>query len=116
MPGSPAPKPRSDRPDEDLARQAERRAWLLQAANQVGQQIASIRILKELLSKTVDVICDVYGFCRRWKCISPGVKQRSLSTGKASAVLPFGFSGEAVACREGFPGKKFAALSGIDRG
>jgi signal transduction histidine kinase len=62
MPASLAPKPRFDRPDEDLARQAERRTRLLQAANQVGQQIASIRTLKELLSKTVDIICDVYGF------------------------------------------------------
>ncbi len=46
----------------DLLRQAERRARLLQAANQVGQQIASIRNLNALLSKTVDIICDAYGF------------------------------------------------------
>jgi signal transduction histidine kinase len=46
----------------DLLRWAERRASLLQAANQVGQQIASIRNLKTLLSHTVDIACDVYGF------------------------------------------------------
>ena len=45
----------------DLLRQAERRARLLQAANQVGQQIASIRNLNSLLSRTVDITCDVYG-------------------------------------------------------
>jgi signal transduction histidine kinase len=48
--------------DQELLHQAERRARLLQAANQVGQRISSIRNLKTLLSVTVDIICDEYGF------------------------------------------------------
>ncbi len=41
---------------------AERRAALLHAANLVGQQVTSILDLDELLPRTVDVICDAYGF------------------------------------------------------
>jgi signal transduction histidine kinase len=48
-------------PDPDL-RQAERRARLLQAANQVGKQVASILDLDKLLPKTVDILCEAYGF------------------------------------------------------
>jgi len=51
----------TDNSQVDLTRQAERRARLLQAANHVGQQIASIRNLNTLLSQTVDITCDVYG-------------------------------------------------------
>jgi len=46
----------------DLLRRAERQAKLLKAANQIGQQIASIRHLNTLLSHTVELTCDVYGF------------------------------------------------------
>jgi len=42
--------------------QAERRARLLEAANQVGKQVTSILSLEELLPKTVDIICEAYGF------------------------------------------------------
>jgi len=42
--------------------QAERRGRLLQAANQVGKQANAITKLDELLPKTVDIICDAYGF------------------------------------------------------
>lgn len=52
----------SNHASQDLLRQAERRAQLLEAANEVGQRIASIRNLDELLAKTVDIVCDVYGF------------------------------------------------------
>lgn len=41
---------------------AERRARLLEAASQVGKQVTSILDLYELLPKTVDIICDSYGF------------------------------------------------------
>jgi signal transduction histidine kinase len=41
---------------------SERRARLLQAANQVGKQVTSILDLNELLPKTVDIICNAYGF------------------------------------------------------
>ncbi len=41
---------------------AERRARLLEAANLVGKQVTSIRNLDELLPKTVDIICEAYGF------------------------------------------------------
>jgi signal transduction histidine kinase len=47
--------------DHEL-RQTERRARLLHAANQVGKQAAAILKLDELLPKTVDIICDAYGF------------------------------------------------------
>jgi GAF domain-containing protein len=45
-----------------LLRQAERRARLLRAANQVGKEVASILNLDELLPKMVDTIVDAYGF------------------------------------------------------
>jgi K+-sensing histidine kinase KdpD len=41
---------------------AERRARLLEAASLVGKQVTSILNLDELLPKTVDIICDSYGF------------------------------------------------------
>ncbi len=41
---------------------AERRAALLHAANLVGKQVTSILDLDELLPRTVDIICDAYGF------------------------------------------------------
>lgn len=41
---------------------AERRARLLEAASQVAKQVTSILDLDELLPKTVDIICDSYGF------------------------------------------------------
>ncbi|MFZ6027029.1 MAG: ATP-binding protein [Chloroflexota bacterium] len=47
--------------DQEL-RQAERRARLLHAANQVGKQATAILKLDVLLPKTVDIICDAYGF------------------------------------------------------
>jgi len=40
----------------------ERRMRLLQAANEVGKQVTQILDLNELLPKTVDIICDAYGF------------------------------------------------------
>jgi K+-sensing histidine kinase KdpD len=46
---------------ETLA-QAERRATLLKAAAQVSRNISSILDLQELLARTVDIICDEYGF------------------------------------------------------
>ncbi|GAB4501771.1 MAG: hypothetical protein Fur0035_13150 [Anaerolineales bacterium] len=39
-----------------------RRARLLEAASQVGKQVTSILKLEELLPKTVDIICEAYGF------------------------------------------------------
>ncbi len=53
---------RLHRENEELLRQAERRAKLLGAANEVGHKLASILALNELLPKTVDVICEAYGF------------------------------------------------------
>ncbi len=46
----------------DLLYQSERRARLLGAANAVGHTVASILDLDQLLPKTVDTICDTYGF------------------------------------------------------
>ncbi|MBT3339176.1 MAG: GAF domain-containing protein [Anaerolineae bacterium] len=45
-----------------LLKQAERRARLLDAANEVGRGVASILDLDELLPKTVDIICEAYDF------------------------------------------------------
>ncbi|MEE8391445.1 MAG: GAF domain-containing protein, partial [Anaerolineae bacterium] len=45
-----------------LLARAERRARLLEAASQVGRDVTSILDMDELLSKTVDIICDAYGF------------------------------------------------------
>jgi GAF domain-containing protein len=45
-----------------LLARSERRARLLEAASQVGHSVTSILDLDELLSKTVDIICDAYGF------------------------------------------------------
>jgi GAF domain-containing protein/CheY-like chemotaxis protein len=53
---------RLHRLNQGLLRQAERRARLFQAANEVGRGVASILDLDELLPKTVDIICDAYGF------------------------------------------------------
>ena len=50
------------RQNQVLLRQTERRALLLQAAHEVGRQVTSILDLDELLPKTVDIICDAYGF------------------------------------------------------
>ncbi|MCP4516636.1 MAG: GAF domain-containing protein, partial [Delftia sp.] len=46
----------------DLLYQSERRARLLGAANAVGHTVASILDLDQLLPKTVDTICETYGF------------------------------------------------------
>ena len=48
--------------NEQLLAQAERRARLLDAANEVGRGVASILDLNELLPKTVDIICEAYNF------------------------------------------------------
>jgi signal transduction histidine kinase len=53
---------RAYRPRLDPVLQAERRARLLQATSEVGQKVTSILSLDELLPKTVDIICDAYGF------------------------------------------------------
>jgi GAF domain-containing protein len=44
-----------------LHRQAERRSRLLKAANRVGREVTSILDLEELLSHTVNIICEAYG-------------------------------------------------------
>ncbi len=41
---------------------AERRARLLEAAAEVGRNVTAILDLDELLRRTVDIICDAYGF------------------------------------------------------
>ncbi len=48
--------------NQDLLRQAQRRARLSGAANQVGKQVTSILDIDELLPKAVDIVCDAYGF------------------------------------------------------
>lgn len=53
---------RLHRQNQDLLRQAERRARLLQAANQVGKEVTSVLSLDELLPKMVDTIVEAYGF------------------------------------------------------
>ena len=45
-----------------LLAQATRRARLLMAAAEVGKDVTSILDLDELLHRTVDIICDAYGF------------------------------------------------------
>jgi GAF domain-containing protein/anti-sigma regulatory factor (Ser/Thr protein kinase) len=51
-----------NRKNHDLLRQAERRARLLKAANQVGKEVTSILDLDVLLPRMVDTICETYGF------------------------------------------------------
>lgn len=53
---------RLHRQNQDLLRQAERRARLLQAANKVGKEVTSVLSLGELLPKMVDTIVEAYGF------------------------------------------------------
>jgi K+-sensing histidine kinase KdpD len=53
---------RLHRQNQDLLHQTQRRARLLQAAHAVGHRVTSILNLDELLPKTVDIICDAYGF------------------------------------------------------
>ena len=48
--------------NQKLLARAERRARLLEAAAQVGRDVTSILELDKLLHKTVDIICDAYGF------------------------------------------------------
>ncbi|MBN1218151.1 MAG: GAF domain-containing protein [Anaerolineae bacterium] len=48
--------------NEYLFKQASRRATLLQAGADVSRNITSILDLDELLSSTVDIICEEYGF------------------------------------------------------
>jgi K+-sensing histidine kinase KdpD len=48
--------------NRQLLAQARRRARLLAAAAEVGRDVTSILKLEELLNKTVDIICDAYGF------------------------------------------------------
>jgi GAF domain-containing protein len=45
-----------------VVEQARRRARLLEAAAEVGRDVTSILDLDELLNRTVDIICDAYGF------------------------------------------------------
>jgi GAF domain-containing protein/CheY-like chemotaxis protein len=45
-----------------LLARVERRARLLEAASQVGRDVTSILEMDDLMSKTVDIICDAYGF------------------------------------------------------
>jgi GAF domain-containing protein len=45
-----------------LHQQAERRAGLFKAANEVGHKLATVLDLGTLLPRTVDVICEAYGF------------------------------------------------------
>ncbi len=47
---------------QDLLYQSVRRARLLDAANAVGRSVATILDLDQLLPKTVDTICEIYGF------------------------------------------------------
>ena len=53
---------RLHRQNQDLLRQAERRARLLEAAGEVGKKVTSILDLDELLPKAMDIVCDAYGF------------------------------------------------------
>ena len=48
--------------NERLLSQAERRTRLLEAAAEVGRGVTSILEMDGLLNKTVDIICDAYGF------------------------------------------------------
>ncbi|MEA3349531.1 MAG: GAF domain-containing protein, partial [Chloroflexota bacterium] len=50
------------RQNQDLLRQSERRARLLNAANQVGKQVTSILQMETLFPQMVDIICEAYGF------------------------------------------------------
>jgi len=50
------------RKNNDLLRQAERRARLLRAANTVGKEVTSVLSLDELLPRMVNTIVDAYGF------------------------------------------------------
>jgi GAF domain-containing protein/DNA-binding response OmpR family regulator len=48
--------------NQRLLAQSERNARLLAAAAQVGQDVTSILDMDKLLNRTVDIICDAYGF------------------------------------------------------
>ncbi len=65
--------------------QAKRRATLLKAAAQVSRNISSILDLNELLSRTVDIICDEYGFYYSGIFLT-----ETLADGKHWAVLKAG--------------------------
>ena len=47
--------------NSNLHRQAERRSRLLKAANRVGREVTSILDLEQLLTQTVNIICESYG-------------------------------------------------------
>ena len=47
--------------NSNLHRQAERRSRLLKAANRVGKEVTSILDIEQLLSQTVNIICESYG-------------------------------------------------------
>jgi len=48
--------------NQRLLARTERRARLLEAAARVGRDVTSILDMDELLNRTVDIICDTYGF------------------------------------------------------
>ncbi|MCD4738685.1 MAG: response regulator [Anaerolineae bacterium] len=53
---------RLNRQNQLLLKKAQRRARLLKAAARVGKDITSILDMGMLLNKTVDIICETYGF------------------------------------------------------
>ena len=80
--------PITDRPIEKL-KQTRRRAILLKVAAQVSRNISSILDPDELLSRTVDIICDEYGFYYAGifliKKLADGKKWAVLKAGRGKA-------------------------------
>ena len=104
---------RLHRLNQGLLRQAERRARLLEAANKVGRQTASILDLDELLPMAVDIICDSYGFyyagvflldaCGQWAVLHAGrgkAGQAMIDAGHKLEVGGNSMIGAAIAQRQ----------------
>jgi GAF domain-containing protein/CheY-like chemotaxis protein len=93
-----------------LLARAERRARLLEAASQVGRDVTSILDMNELLNKTVDIICDAYGFyyagvflvneAREWAVLRAGRGQAGADMIAAGHKLAVGGHSMIGACVE----------------
>ncbi len=95
--------------NQTLLLRSSRRARLLQAAAEVGKDVTSILDLDELLNRTVDIICDTYGFyyagvflldeTKEWAVLQAGrgeAGQEMLSAGHKLKVNGLSMIGAAI--------------------
>ena len=105
---------RLNRQNQALLKKAQRRARLLKAAARVGKDITSILDMDTLLNKTVDIICEAYGFyyagvflldeSGEWANLSAGYGEagaRMLADGHRLAVGGASMVGTSLAERKG---------------